>query len=380
MKIFHFSDTHLGFSEFNALEAGTGLNVREADFYKTFRKVVDAVCEKKPDLAIHAGDLFDTVRPPNRAITEAIAGFRRILDAGVPLVVIAGNHETPRIRATGNIFKALQAALPKARFAYDGEYAAVEVGEAVVHAVPDAPTEEELQRALGEVKHAKGRVNILVLHAGASRLSASVQSGEFNQHYVPHETLLGFKDFDYIAFGHYHKHMKVEGVENAWYSGATERTGINEAKAVPGYVEVELPSLRIRHVPVEARPMIDFAPIPCHGLSADDVLSKLKEILDGKIDGVIARVVLDRIAQPVMAALPPTEIARLRAPALYCEIGFAIDQPGRTTGGDPLSFNSLPVEFERFLSEYGCDKKIDRDAIRDLGLDYLGRVLKEATE
>jgi exonuclease SbcD len=380
MKIIHFSDTHLGFSEFNALEAGTGLNVREADFYKTFRAVVGAVREKKPDLAIHAGDLFDTVRPPNRAISEAIEGFRRILDAGVPLVVIAGNHETPRIRATGNIFKALQAALPQARFAFDGDCRIVEVGDAVVHAVPDAATEEELQRALGRVKHAPGRANILVLHAGASRLAATVQSGEFNQHYVPHEALLDFKDFDYIAFGHYHRHMKVEGIENAWYSGATERTGINEAKVTPGYVEVELPSRRIRHVPVEARPMIDFAPIPCQGLSVDEVVAKLKETLEGKVEGVIARVVLDRIAQPVMAALPQSELARLRAPALYCEIGFSIDQPGRKAGGDPLSFNSLPVEFERFLSEYGGDKKIDRDAIRDLGLDYLGRALKEGAE
>ena len=109
-------------------------------------------------------------------------------------------------------------------------------------------------------------------------------------------------------------------------------------------------------------------------------MAKLKETLEGKVEGVIARVVLDRIAQPVMAALPQSELARLRAPALYCELSIAINQPGRKTGGEPLSFNSLPVEFERFLSEYGGDKKIDRDAIRDLGLEYLGRALKEGAE
>jgi DNA repair exonuclease SbcCD nuclease subunit len=380
MKIIHFSDTHLGAAAFNALDPATGLNIRELDFYKAFRLIVQAVCDSKPDLAIHAGDLFDTVRPPNRAITEAIEGFRRILDAGVPLVVAAGNHETPRIRATGNIFKALQAALPGACLAFDGECRRFDAGGAAVHAVGDATTEEELQKALEAVKPVQGRPNILVLHAGTSRVADRVQSGEYNQHSIPHENLLAFSGFDYIALGHYHRFMKVEGTENAFYCGPSERTGIDEAKSEPGYAEVELTPLRVRHVAIPARPMIDFPPIPCEGLSAAQVLERLRETLDGKIEGAIVRVTLDKIAPAVGAGIPAEELARLKKPALDCQIDFNTHQAGRRPGGDPLSFESLPVEFERFIAEYGKGKGFDQESVKALGLDYLGRVLKEGTE
>jgi predicted phosphodiesterase len=378
MKILHVSDTHLGLAEHNAIDPQTGLNVREQDFYRAFRRVVDAACETKPDLVIHAGDLFDAVRPSNRALTEAIEGFRRILDAGVPLVVIAGNHETPRLRATGSIFKALQAALPRAHVAYDGVYRAVELAGAVVHAVPDAASEEELERALGRAKAARGALNVLVLHAGVRRAAAAVQSGEYNQHYVALDALTAFADFDYIALGHYHRHMRVDGTDNAYYSGPTERTGIDEASAVPGYVEVELPARRVRHVPIDCRPMRDVAPIPCDGLPADAVVAKLRAALEGQIAGAIVRVVLERIAPPVAAALPESELARLRAPALHCEIVFDVDLPGRRVGGAPLAFGSLPVEFDRFLAAYEPDGAFDRASVRALGLDYLGRAIQRA--
>lgn len=380
MRIIHFSDTHLGYAEYHALDAETGLNRREQDFHEAFRHVVDDVCRKKPDLAIHAGDLFDTVRPSNRAITEAIEDFRRITDAGIELVVIAGNHDTPRIRATGNILRALQAALPKAHIVFDGEYRPVDLAGATVHAVADAATEEGLQQALESVRAKPGRMNILVLHAGTSRLRETVQSGEFNQHYVPHDLLARFADFDYIAFGHYHRHMPVEGTPNGWYCGSTERTSLSEARVTPGYAEVDLRPLRVRHVAIPVRPMLDFGALPCQGLTDTEILAKLRETLEGKIDGAIARVVLARISPPALAALNPEELARLKKPALHCEIIPDVHQEGRRPGGDPLTIGSLPVEFERFLKTYKLEAKYDRQAIQALGLEYLAKASQESAE
>ena len=72
MRIIHFSDTHLGHGDYSAIDQETGLNQREVDIYNVFREIIDYILESKPDLVIHAGDLFDMVRPSNKAISEAL--------------------------------------------------------------------------------------------------------------------------------------------------------------------------------------------------------------------------------------------------------------------------------------------------------------------
>ena len=95
MKIIHFSDTHLGFSDLDVTNS-EGVNQREADFYKAFSDVIDAILEIRPDYVIHTGDLFHRASPSNRAITFAMMQLKRLQEAKMPLVIIAGNHSTPR--------------------------------------------------------------------------------------------------------------------------------------------------------------------------------------------------------------------------------------------------------------------------------------------
>ena len=77
MRIAHLADVHLGFRQFQRLDA-TGVNQREADVAGAFRRAIDAVIEQRPDAVLIAGDLFHSVRPTNRAIIEAFAGLRRL--------------------------------------------------------------------------------------------------------------------------------------------------------------------------------------------------------------------------------------------------------------------------------------------------------------
>ena len=70
MKILHVSDTHLGYSAYRKATLD-GINQREIDTYDAFKQFIDYAVKTKPDLIIHAGDLFDSVRPNNRAITVA---------------------------------------------------------------------------------------------------------------------------------------------------------------------------------------------------------------------------------------------------------------------------------------------------------------------
>src|SRR5260221_270494 len=88
-RIFHFSDTHLGHQQYPRTD-GSGLNVREQDIARAFRAVVDLAVAERPDLVVHAGDLFDGVRPGNRALAAAMEGFVRLSGAGIPTIAIAG--------------------------------------------------------------------------------------------------------------------------------------------------------------------------------------------------------------------------------------------------------------------------------------------------
>jgi DNA repair exonuclease SbcCD nuclease subunit len=46
--------------------------------YDAFIHCIDYVVKTKPDLVLHAGDLFDSVRPTNRAITVAVQQILRL--------------------------------------------------------------------------------------------------------------------------------------------------------------------------------------------------------------------------------------------------------------------------------------------------------------
>jgi exonuclease SbcD len=104
VKLAHIADPHLGIRQFHRQTSG-GINQREADVAAAFKAAIDGVIAQRPDAVVVAGDLFHSVRPTNAAIVFAFRQFQRLRDAlpGAPLVLIAGNHDTPRSTETGSM-------------------------------------------------------------------------------------------------------------------------------------------------------------------------------------------------------------------------------------------------------------------------------------
>src|SRR5207237_2918062 len=103
MRLVHLSDLHLGYRQYQRLTP-TGINQREADVARTFQRAVDRIVELAPELALIAGDVFHTARPTNAAILHAFRQFVR-LKTSLPdaiVVIVAGNHDTPRTTETGS--------------------------------------------------------------------------------------------------------------------------------------------------------------------------------------------------------------------------------------------------------------------------------------
>lgn len=86
MRFAHIADTHLGYRQY-------GLFEREKDFYEHYNHLIDKIIEERPDFIIHSGDLFETSRPPTKALLTAQENFFKLKEENIPVYAIAGNHD-----------------------------------------------------------------------------------------------------------------------------------------------------------------------------------------------------------------------------------------------------------------------------------------------
>lgn len=373
MRLVHLSDTHLGHSAYGKTDPTTGLNQRESDFYTVFGQTVDYILKAKPDLVIHSGDLFDSVRPSNRAIHEAFKQLARLSRAEIPTVIIAGNHSTPRQKATGSIFRLFEY-LPHIHPIYEGEYRTVEIGDAKIHAIPHAYNEDMFKQNFQRLKaDKKFRYNILVTHATVIGVTA-FSGGEFKELSIPPNVLS--MDFDYIALGHLHRFIPV--TENAYYAGSTERLSFSEADDKKGFLEVELGSFKVKHVETGTRKMIDIKPIDCADLDASQVMRAVESSLPGDISGKILRMTFQDILPHVYTSLDFKRIEDLTSSALYCEKHFEKKSSG-SRSVVTSSIGALAEEFSSFVKSQNLDDA-QKKKIEKIGLGYLEDATPEVEE
>lgn len=88
MRVLHTSDWHVG--------KRLGRYDRTEEFREVIAEVVGIADEQQVDLVLHSGDLFDRPLPPVEALAVGLQGLIRLADdARRPVVVIAGNHDSP---------------------------------------------------------------------------------------------------------------------------------------------------------------------------------------------------------------------------------------------------------------------------------------------
>lgn len=88
MKIIHTADWHLG-------KRIQGVYMTEDQAYM-LQQFVKAVQEEQPDAVIIAGDLYDRAVPPTEAVQLLNQTLEQlVLDLQIPVLAIAGNHDSP---------------------------------------------------------------------------------------------------------------------------------------------------------------------------------------------------------------------------------------------------------------------------------------------
>jgi len=367
MKIIHCSDTHLGYSDYHKIDPITGINQREQDFYNAWNFLIEQILKKKPDFVVHAGDLFHTTRPTNRAIAVALEGIQKVSDAGIPFVLISGNHSTPKIRATGSIFESI-ALFPNVFTAFQSKYQKFQIGDCAIHCIPHCSLTQELQAAFEEIKPAKKvKYQILITH-GSWAGQKSFSMGEFNEQKLPDLETISKTKFDYIALGHYHKHIEIK--PNVIYSGSTERISFNEAGNPTGYVLFDLEQEKFNYYEIPSRPMVKLEPIDCRELNAAQIYDELIKKSTDDLKNALVSLTLANIQHQTLVKLDSREIDKIFDQVFY--LNKSITQ--LVSEGSGLSkstdLGTVPIEFEKYIENIK-EKELDKERLKTMGLKYL---------
>ena len=393
MKIAHLADVHLGFRQFQRLDA-SGVNQREADVAAAFRRAIDAVVARRPDAVLIAGDLFHSVRPTNRAIIEAFTGLRRLRAAlpDAPVALIAGNHDTPRSVEAGSILKLMSAlgvdVVDDATRRL--HYPALDLS---VLAVPHAALYGE-RRSAEWRRDAGARYNVLMLHPeipglfpegvtdyGGARVDLAELGGA------------GGGPFDYVALGHYH--IVHEAAPRIWYSGSLEYTSPNiwgerreehRRGLTKGFRVVDLDAGTAERVDLEPpRRVWDFEWLDAEGLTAQELDAAIKARLAElpfPIEGAVVRLVVRNVPRALAQALDHDALRAYRAAALHFHLDLRRPDPDRRkvgTGG-PGTHQSLTDRVAEYLRRRPLDADLDREELVALGRRYLDEVERALLE
>ncbi len=391
MRIAHLADPHLGFRQHARLTA-RGHNQREADVGLAFTRAIDGVLAERPDAVIVAGDLFHAVRPTNSAILQAFREFARLRAAlpDAPIILIAGNHDTPRSTDTVSIFGLFHdlgvhvAHQEARRFTFP----ALDLS---VLAVPHQALFEQPRPGLepaGPERH-----QVLVLHGETPGLFGHDRSlAEPGGAFLSEADLAGA--WSHVALGHYHVQHEVQ--PRIWYAGALEyvspdpwselreerRRGLDGK----GWLLVDLDAGTVgRRTFAAPRRVLDLPPLDASDLAAPELDRLLAEAVAAAPSGIadaVVRQVVRHVPRAVARELDHTAIRQWKARALHFHLDLRRpDKAAREVGmGAPGERRTLAEALEGFLRGRALPAGVDRALFVTEGVACLAEVERDAAE
>lgn len=242
MRILHTADWHAGRTLHGA--------DRTPEVRAALAELADMAVSEKVDVVVVAGDVFDSRNPSAAAEDAVYEFFLRTGAAGIPSVVIAGNHDSPaRFDAVSNMLKLTRVhTVGSFRPAGQGGLLQLDLaaGRLNVAALPflserrmiDADAllhkdlgaqrdsyREVMRKLVQNLTHDfdHGSVNVLAMHTTFE--GATLANSEYAFHCTSSYTVppsIVPDSANYVALGHIHKPQPIEGLpENkARYSGS----------------------------------------------------------------------------------------------------------------------------------------------------------------
>ncbi len=367
MRICHFADSHLGAGENHARRGKTGLTLRQEDIINAFIEAVDRIIDIKPDLCIHSGDLFHTVRPINRIMAIASEQLHRLAELNkIPAVIICGNHDTPRqphIGAALDVFKQIE----NLHVVSGGKLQKIKIGDTLIHALPHCLGTESQQAQLSEcIPDDNVRYNLLVAHGVAAGMP-EFSMADLGEQELPLEIL---DRFDYAALGHFHNQRQVS--RRGYYAGSTERLSQAERDSAKGFLLVDMDPFDVRFEQISSRVMVDVPTINAKGKRGDQLARIITETVN-RVDSSdkIVRVNVTGVSEETLKTLPAQQLTELKRKSFALDIRFERDKSENvSTSFGRSAIGRIDQGFLEFLDTVDVGG-LDRERLKHEAIRYL---------
>jgi len=342
IKIMHFADAHFGIETYGKVDPETGLNTRLADFGRSLNLAIDKALEAGVHLALFAGDAYKS-RDPNQTHQREFAScIHRLTDAGVPVVMIAGNHDLPNAKGRANaieIYRTL--GVENIHILSRPEVRRIETaaGPVQIAGVPyllrsNVLSREECRnKTIQETtdlmvrkycdyvdyvaRHLEPEIpSVLLGHFWIKNAKVSSQAAYLNV--AEPEVLVSSvanPAFDYVAMGHIHKFQDLNKRRTppVVYCGGIERIDFSERNEEKGFVLVELAkgSASYEFINIPARRFVEIEV----DADADDPTAKiLGAIRQSDVEDAVVKL-LYHISQERLSLVREAEIREALSPA-----------------------------------------------------------------
>ncbi len=405
INVLHFADIHVGMENFGHIDSSNGINSRVIDFLRRIDEVIDYGLSHEVDLVIFAGDAFKTRDPSPTLQREFARRVKRFVDAGVPVVMLVGNHDLPAMEKKASsidIYRTLGVpnvivGWEEALHVIDTKQGKVQVATApypmrqrlLAQAEHRGKSIEELDKALQDIVGDNIRAlveqldptlpAILTGHFTVSGATyGSERSVMIGRDVAVLKSVLSDGPWDYVALGHIHKHQNLnEGRYPALvYSGSLERIDFGEEKEAKGFcwVELEKGSTTWQFVEVNARP---FVTINLDVREEDDPTMAAQAVLaQYDLAGAIVRINV-RLRPAQDASLREKDLrAVLRDADYIAAINRQADREVRERLGGLSPEGMTP---KQLLEKYLFAKNVDDDRI-ELLVKHAERIIEMTNE
>lgn len=286
----HFADVHFGVENYGRFDPETGLNSRLVDFRAALNAAIDVALAADIELAVFAGDAYKTRDPNQTHQREFAACLSRLTGAGVPVVLLAGNHDIPNTKGRANAIEIFGALAGEKVRVFDTPGVAVmktaRGSDVQIAAMPYLIKSLVLSREENKDKGVQETTRLIVdrYEAGIRHLAAqcdpslpTILMGHFsvtnaqlsanqvgyllNEPEVPLSALTQ-EPFDYVALGHIHRFQDLNKGRQppVVYSGSVERIDFGERTEVKGFALVDLAkgNTEVKHVPIPTRAFVEI--------------------------------------------------------------------------------------------------------------------------
>ncbi len=338
VRFLHTSDIHLG----KTWSGSPASAERSRDFAVVLSSILTRAMEENVDAVVIAGDLFHDAEVQPRVFAEAVATFAPLRDAGIPVLIVEGNHDWIHRRDRRSWIEALaemgyvtllrpesdlDGALtfpewsPETRsggridlggvtffgVGYFGAYAGTQVPRIVDAAFEAAPSS---RRAL-------------LFHVGVRTYSPNEVGCMSIEEALPLADAFG-----YVALGHGHKPYVIErdGVPFAFNPGSPECVNFGEETYRPKGANLvtwdDGCAPIIEHIPTSPRPMFNVRVDATGAAHPDDAAGRIASALATSIaatDAVDDRRPVVRVRVGGRVGFRPIELTRERIGAAVSE-------------------------------------------------------------